>query len=174
MQMENCQNLIIGSGEAGKYLAWTLAQQGQQVIVVERSLIGGSCPNIACLPSKNITHSARVASLIGRAAEFGIETGEVKINIAGVIQRKQEMVDGLIKLHVNNFKTSGAELLMGEARFTAPKTVEVTQDGGETRMLYGERIFLNVGSRTLRPDVPGLAETEPMTHIELLDLPRVP
>ena len=174
MTIENCQNLIIGSGEAGKYLAWTLGKQGEQVIVVERALIGGSCPNIACLPSKNLIYSAKVASLVSRAREFGIETGPVKVNMSEVIRRKQEMVDGLMQLHANNFKTSGAELRMGTARFTAPKTVQVTLAGGETQMLRGERIFVNVGSRASRPDVPGLAEAEPMTHVELLNLPHLP
>ncbi|MCW3098708.1 MAG: Dihydrolipoyl dehydrogenase [Chthonomonadaceae bacterium] len=174
MTMENCRNLIIGSGEAGKYLAWNLGKQGQQVVLVERSMIGGSCPNIACLPSKNVIYSAKVASLVGRAAEFGIETRPVHIDMARVLRRKQEMVDGLIQLHVDKFKESGAELVMGEARFTAAKTVEVTLVGGGTRVMQGERIFLNVGSRAARPDVPGLAEAEPMTHIELLNIARLP
>ena len=174
MTPESCQNLIIGSGEAGKYLAWTLAKQGQQTIVVERALIGGSCPNIACLPSKNVLYSAKVASLLSRAASFGMETGPVKVNMAGVIRRKQEMVEGLMQLHADNFKASGAELRMGEARFLAPKTVHVTLVGGERQMLHGERVFVNVGSRASRPDVPGLADAEPMTHIELLNIQRLP
>ncbi len=174
MTIENCRNLIIGSGEAGKYLAWTLGRQGEQVIVVERALIGGSCPNIACLPSKNLIYSAKVAALVSRAREFGIETGPVNVNMADVIRRKQEMVDGLMQLHANNFKASGAELWMGTARFTAPKTVQVTLADGETRMLRGERIFVNVGSRASRPNVPGLAEAEPMTHVELLNIQHLP
>jgi pyruvate/2-oxoglutarate dehydrogenase complex dihydrolipoamide dehydrogenase (E3) component len=174
MTIENCQNLIIGSGEAGKYLAWTLGKQGQQVVLVERVMIGGSCPNIACLPSKNVIYSAKVASLVGRAAEFGIETGPAHIDMARVLRRKQEMVDGLMQLHVGNFKASGAELVMGEARFLAPKTVEVALVGGGTRLIRGERVFLSVGSRATRPDVPGLAAAEPMTHVELLNIARVP
>ena len=174
MTIENCQNLIIGSGEAGKYLAWTLGKQGQQVVLVERAMIGGSCPNIACLPSKNVIYSAKVASLVGRAAEFGIETGPVHIDMARVLRRKQEMVDGLMQLHVGNFKASGAELVMGEARFLAPKTVEVALVGGGTRVIQGERVFVSVGSRAARPDVPGLDAAEPMTHVELLNIARVP
>ena len=174
MTIENCQNLIIGSGEAGKYLAWTLGKQGEEVLLVERSLIGGSCPNIACLPSKNVIHSAKVASLVRRAAEFGIEVGPMKVDMAGVIRRKREMVDSLMQMHAGNFKTSGAVLRMGEARFTAPKTVQVTLASGEKRLLRGERLFLNVGSRANRPAIPGLAETGPMTHIELLNNPHLP
>src|SRR5882672_7889374 len=98
--------LIIGSGEAGKYLAWTLAKAGRRTAVIERKLIGGSCPNIACLPSKNIIHSAKVAELARRAAEFGITTGPVGIDMAAVRARKRQMVDGLISLHLANYKAS--------------------------------------------------------------------
>ena len=79
--IEHYDVLVIGSGEAGKYLAWTLAGEGHRTAVVERRLIGGSCPNIACLPSKNIIHSAKVRSLAGRAAEFGVETGSASTNM---------------------------------------------------------------------------------------------
>src|SRR5712671_8241579 len=112
--------LIIGSGEAGKFLAWTMAKAGRRTAMVERRLIGGSCPNIACLPSKNIIHSAKVAELTRRAAEFGVATGPVTIDMAGVRARKRHMVDGLINLHLDRYKASGAELILGEARFVTP------------------------------------------------------
>jgi pyruvate/2-oxoglutarate dehydrogenase complex dihydrolipoamide dehydrogenase (E3) component len=96
--------LIIGSGEAGKYLAWTMAKAGRRTAVVERGLIGGACPNIACLPSKNIIHSAKVAELTRRAAEFGIATGPMKIDMARVRARKRQMVEGLINLHLDRYK----------------------------------------------------------------------
>ena len=115
--------LIIGSGEAGKYLAWTMAQAGKRAVVVERKLIGGSCPNIACLPSKNIIHSAKVADLARHASEFGLTIGKPAVDMTGVRHRKRQMVDGLIELHLGKYGASGAELLMGEARFVGPKTV---------------------------------------------------
>src|SRR6266704_2009114 len=123
--IEHFQNVVLGGGEAGKYIAWELARAGQRVAVIERGLIGGSCPNIACLPSKNIIHSAKVAELTRRAAEFGIATGPVMIDMAGVRARKRQMVDGLINLHLDRYKASGAELILGEARFVAPRTIEV-------------------------------------------------
>lgn len=129
--------LIIGSGEAGKNLAWAMAKAGQSVAVVERKLIGGSCPNIACLPSKNIIHSAKVAQLVHRAGEFGIKTGNVTIDMTGVRARKRKMVDGEIRLHLELYKASGAELIMGEAHFIAPKTVEVRSNDGTVRILSG-------------------------------------
>jgi pyruvate/2-oxoglutarate dehydrogenase complex dihydrolipoamide dehydrogenase (E3) component len=88
--------VVLGSGEAGKYLAWTLASQGQRVAVIERRYIGGSCPNIACLPSKNVIHSAKVASYLRRGAEFGIEAAGRPVDMVAVRARKRKMVDGLI------------------------------------------------------------------------------
>jgi pyruvate/2-oxoglutarate dehydrogenase complex dihydrolipoamide dehydrogenase (E3) component len=174
MAIENYQNLIIGSGESGKYLAWTLAEQGQKTVVVERALIGGSCPNVACLPSKNVIHSAKAASLAARAAEFGIANGAFKIDMAGVFRRKREMVEGLIKVHSDRYTSSGAELVMGEARFVEPKTAQVSLNGGGTRMIRGDRVFLNVGTHATIPETPGLAEAKPMTHVEALNLQRLP
>ena len=166
--------LIIGSGEAGKYLGWTMAKAGRRTAVVERALIGGSCPNIACLPSKNVIHSAKVAELAGRAAEFGITTGPLKIDMEGVRARKRQMVDGLVKLHLDLYKASGAELIMGEAHFVALKTVEVRSKDGAVRILRGDQVFLNLGTRAAIPDVPGLKAANPLTHVEALELDRVP
>jgi len=166
--------LIIGSGEAGKFLAWTMAKTGRRTAVVERRLIGGSCPNIACLPSKNIIHSAKVAELTRRAVEFGVATGPITIDMAGVRARKRQMVDGLINLHLDRYKASGAELILGEARFVAPRTVEVKMKDGTATFLSGDQIFLNVGTHAAIPDVPGLKAARPLTHVEALELDRVP
>jgi pyruvate/2-oxoglutarate dehydrogenase complex dihydrolipoamide dehydrogenase (E3) component len=173
-ETERYDALIIGSGEAGKHIAWTMAQMGHRTAVVERKLIGGSCPNIACLPSKNIVHSAKVASFARRAAEFGLELGSFKIDMAGVQRRKRKMVEDEIQGHLNLYKASGAELIMGSARFIAQRTVEVSLNDGGTRLIAGDRVFLNLGSRATIPDVPGAAAAKPMTHIQLLDLDRLP
>jgi pyruvate/2-oxoglutarate dehydrogenase complex dihydrolipoamide dehydrogenase (E3) component len=144
---------------------------------VERKLIGGSCPNIACMPTKNIIHSAKVRSFAGRAAEFGVEVESVATSMKGVQERKRAMVDGLRQLHLDRYRASGAELIMGEARFTAPRTVDVNLDpetGGGQRRISGNRVFLNLGTHARVPDLPGLAAAEPMTHVELLDLDRLP
>ena len=173
-EAERYDALIIGSGEAGKHIAWTMAGTGHRTAVVERKLIGGSCPNIACLPSKNIVHSAKVASFARRAAEFGLELGSFRTDMAGVQRRKRKMVEGEIQGHLSLYKASGAELIMGSARFTAPRTVEVSLNDGGTRVISGDRVFLNLGSRAVVPDVPGAAAAKPMTHIQLLDLERIP
>src|SRR5258708_5540913 len=166
--------LIIGSGEAGKYLAWTMAKADRRTAVGERGLIGGSCPNIACPPSKNIIHSAKVAELARRAAEFGVATGPMTIDMAGVRARKRQMVDGLINLHLDRYRASGAELILGEARFVGPRTVQVRTKDADTRSLAGDQIFLNVGTHAEIPDMLGLIAARPMTHIEALALDRAP
>src|SRR5580658_2072293 len=99
--------LVLGAGTAGKLMAWTMAKEGKRTAVVERKYIGGSCQNVACLPSKNVIHSAKVASLVGRHREFGIETGPITIDMAGVYKRKREMVDDLVRIHLNKFQAAG-------------------------------------------------------------------
>jgi pyruvate/2-oxoglutarate dehydrogenase complex dihydrolipoamide dehydrogenase (E3) component len=151
-----------------------MAKAGHRTAVVERKLIGGSCPNIACIPSKAMIHSAKVASLAGRGPEFGLEFKSLAVNMASVQRRKQEIVRGLIQIHLDRYKASGAELIMGTARFIAPRTVEVSLNDGGTRVIAGDRVFLNLGSRAAMPDIPGLAASKAMTHIEALELDRLP
>ncbi|MDB5310171.1 MAG: merA [Gemmataceae bacterium] len=166
--------VILGSGEPGKYLAWTLAAEGRRVAVVERRYVGGSCPNIACLPSKNVIRSAKVASYVRRGAQFGVAAGEWSIDMAAVRDRKRKMVAGLVEVHLARFKASGAELIMGEGRFVAPRTVEVAlRDGGE-RVLRGENVVINTGSRATVDPTPGLRDAGPLTHVEALELDHVP
>src|ERR1700687_3445141 len=110
---EKYETLVLGSGEAGKWTAWTMADKGHRTAMVERKWLGGSCPNIACLPSKNLIYSARVARLARRGAEFGLEMGSLTISMAGVQRRKREMVDGLHQMHVARTVASGLELIMG-------------------------------------------------------------
>src|SRR5580700_10983994 len=124
-KMEEYDLLVLGSGEAGKYTAWTLAKRGMKTAVIERKYVGGSCPNIACLPSKNIIHSAKVASYFFRSAEFGITKDNTKISMAAVRQRKRDMVKGLVDMHLDLYKKSGTELIIGHGSFVGPKTIEV-------------------------------------------------
>jgi pyruvate/2-oxoglutarate dehydrogenase complex dihydrolipoamide dehydrogenase (E3) component len=166
--------VILGSGEGGKYLAWTLAKQGKRVAVVERKYIGGSCPNIACLPSKNIIHSAKVASYFFRSPEFGISKDNVRIDMSAVRDRKRKMVDGLVQVHLDNYQSSGAELILGSGRFVGPKTLEVGLNSGETRLVRAKNIVIGTGTRATLPEIPGLAEAKPLTHVEALELNHIP
>ena len=128
--LEEYDVVVLGSGAPGKLLAWTLASQGKRLAVIERRYVGGACPNIACLPSKNVIHGAKVASYFRRGAEFGITTGDWKVEMAAVRDRKRKMVDGLVAIHLEKYRESGAELVMGTGRFVAPKTVEVCAQRG--------------------------------------------
>jgi pyruvate/2-oxoglutarate dehydrogenase complex dihydrolipoamide dehydrogenase (E3) component len=170
----NYEVVVLGCGEGGKYLAWTLARQGKRVVVIERRYIGGSCPNIACLPSKNIIHSAKVASLFFRSEEFGISKDNVRVNMAAVRDRKRKMVDGLVAVHVANFKSSGAELLMGSAHFVAPKTLQVELPDGRTQLVRGQKVVIGTGTHATLPSIRGLNESQPLTHIEALELDHIP
>jgi pyruvate/2-oxoglutarate dehydrogenase complex dihydrolipoamide dehydrogenase (E3) component len=166
--------VVLGSGEAGKYLAWTLASQGKRVAVVERQYIGGSCPNIACLPSKNVIHSAKVASYFRRGVEFGLPMIDVPVNMAAVRERKRRMVDVLIEVHLRKYRSSGAELVMGSGTFVAPKMIEVALERGGTRTVRGESVVISTGSRARLDNTPGLQESRPLTHVEALELDQVP
>src|SRR5271156_5350772 len=112
--------VILGSGAGGKLIAWTSAQKGQRVVVIERKYVGGSCPNIACLPSKNMIHAAKVASLFYRSEEFGISKENVRINMAAIRERKRLMVSGLVDLPLDIYKKTGTELVIGSGRFVGP------------------------------------------------------
>jgi pyruvate/2-oxoglutarate dehydrogenase complex dihydrolipoamide dehydrogenase (E3) component len=173
-QPEHYDVLILGSGGGGKLTAWHNGRSGRRTAVVERQWIGGSCPNVACLPSKNEIRSAEVAHLARNGARFGTMTGPVKVDMAKVRQRKREMVDALIAAHLHNYQTSGAELIMGSGRFVAPKTIEVSLNDGGTRTLTGDKVFLNVGTHAAIPNSPGLEGSKPLTHIEALELDVLP
>jgi len=173
-QPEPFEMLVLGSGEGGKFLAWHMAKSGHRTALVERKLIGGSCPNTNCLPSKNEIWSAKVADLVHHADRFGMVTGSTATNMKKVLARKRDMVDGLIAMHLDNYKASGAELIMGSGRFIAPKTIEVSLNDGGTRVLTGDRVALNLGTHATIPDIPGLAAVKPLTNIEALELDRLP
>jgi pyruvate/2-oxoglutarate dehydrogenase complex dihydrolipoamide dehydrogenase (E3) component len=166
--------VVIGSGEGSKFLAWTLAKQGQRVAMVERRWIGGSCPNIACLPSKNIIHSAKVASYFARAAEFGIESRGYTVDMAAVTGRKRKMVKELVDIHVRNYETNGVELMLGHGYFIGPQLLQVDMPDGTKRQVRGERIVIGTGTRASVDKIPGLAAANPLTHIEALELDTLP
>ena len=165
--------VIIGSGEGGKYLAWTLAREGRRVAVVERDHLGGSCPNIACLPSKSIIHSAKIVSYLRQGHEFGA-SGEFTLDMSAIRERKRAMVAELAELHQRKFTESGADVIAGSGRFTGPRTVEVLVAGGGRRLLRGSHVVIGTGSRAILPSIPGLHEARPLTHIEALELGDVP
>jgi len=172
-QAERVQVLVLGSGKSGKLLAWDMARAGHRTAVVERKWIGGSCPNVNCLPSKNEIKSAEVADVVRRGGAFGTVVSAVRTDMPQVLARKRKMVEAEVAFHLEAYRASGAELILGQGRFVGAKTIEVRLNDGGTRLVSGDRVFLNLGTRPFISPVPGLAAVA-MTNIELLELDRVP
>ncbi len=166
--------VILGGGTGSTIAAWTFAGRGQRVAVVERKYIGGSCPNIACLPSKSIIYSAKVASYFRRSEEFGITPKPFTVDMAAVRNRKRSMVSSLNDVYLDNYRNTGAEFILGSGRFIGPRTVEVTLADGTTRQLRGTNVIISTGTRAALESIPGLADAQPLTHIEALELDKLP
>jgi len=173
-KVEEYDLVILGSGTGGTVAAWTFASKGQRVAVIERKYVGGSCPNIACLPSKNVIHSAKVASYFRRSEEFGIPKGNFAVDMRAVRERKRRMVSHWNNVYLDNYKKSGAEFILGSGRFVSRKTIETIFPDGRTRLLSGRNVIINTGTRAARESVPGLDEAQPLTHIEALELDQLP
>lgn len=172
--VEDYDILILGGGKAGKTLAMDQAKAGKRVAVVEDGMIGGSCINIACIPTKALVRSAQVAHFTRRAGEFGVMLPEAPIvDMGRVAARTAEVVAGMVEVNAKAFATSGFELVLGWGRFVEPRVIEVAGEGG-TRLLAGERIYLNLGTRAAIPPVPRLREAAPLTHVEALKLDVLP
>jgi pyruvate/2-oxoglutarate dehydrogenase complex dihydrolipoamide dehydrogenase (E3) component len=173
-QPEHFDVVVFGSGQGGQLIAWHLARAGRRAALVERRLIAGSCPMIACMPSKNEVWGARVAHLARHGAQFGVVTSSVTTDMATVLRRKRDMVSHEVDLHLQNFRATGTELIMGSGRFVAPKAIEVRLNDGGTRVLVGDQIFLNLGTHPAIPSISGLEAARPLTHIEALELDYAP
>jgi pyruvate/2-oxoglutarate dehydrogenase complex dihydrolipoamide dehydrogenase (E3) component len=174
VQPEVYDLLILGSGAGAKLLAWTFAAQGQRVAVVERKYVGGACPNIACLPSKNVIHTAQIAHNVRRSEEFGVSIDNFRVNMPAVRDRKRRMVQGLVDTHLALYKQSGAELIMASGRFVGPRILEATLADGTKRLLTGKNIVIGTGTHAAIENIPGMAAAQPLTHVEALELDVVP
>jgi len=166
--------VILGGGTGSTVAAWTFAGEGQRVAVVDRKYIGGSCPNIACLPSKNVIHSSKVADYVRHSEEYGISRGPMAIDMRVVRERKRKMVTSLNNVYLDTYEKTGAEFILASGRFVAPLTVEATLAGGTRRYLRGTHVIVSTGTHAALEKIPGLAESEPLTHVEALELDHVP
>jgi pyruvate/2-oxoglutarate dehydrogenase complex dihydrolipoamide dehydrogenase (E3) component len=166
--------VILGGGTGSTIAAWTLASQGQRVAVIDRKYIGGSCPNIACLPSKNIIHSAKVASYFRMGEDFGITRDGFTVDMSAVRGRKRRMVSGLNEMYLDNYKKTGAEFILGGGRFIGPRTLEATLPDGTRRPLRGSNVIISTGTRAALEPIDGLADAQPLTHVEALELDEIP
>lgn len=175
METEEFDLLVVGGGKAGKSLAMDLAAAGQRVAMVERGMIGGTCINVACIPTKTLVNSARLFALTRRAAEFGITVpGSPAIDIDLLRDRKQDVVGTMVAGQRKSFLASGMELLIGEARFSGPRTVDVTDDAGTRRTLSGTNVVVNTGMVPQVPDIDGLRAADPLTSTSILAMAALP
>lgn len=172
---EEYDAIVIGAGQAGGPLSTTLACAGWKTALIEREHVGGTCVNEGCTPTKTMVASARVAHLARRAADYGVHTGPVTVDMTKVRQRKRDIVDMFRSGSRRRIeKTDGVDLLMGTARFTGPKTLEVNLNEGGTRQLAAETIFINVGARPSKPPVSGLDEVPTLDSTSIMELGEVP
>ncbi len=172
---ERFDAIIIGSGQAGKPLALAFAQAGWKTAIIERQHVGGTCINVGCTPTKTMVASGRVAYLARRAADYGVRTGTVTVDMARVRQRKQAIVESFRAGSQQRLEnTEGVSLLFGEASFTAPHALEVRMTGGGSRALAADRLFINTGGRPEKPPVPGLDQVPVLDSTSIMELDVLP
>ncbi|PPL19502.1 dihydrolipoyl dehydrogenase family protein [Microterricola pindariensis] len=171
---EDVDLLVVGGGKAGKTLAVARAKAGERVALVERGLIGGSCINIACIPTKTLVTSSRTLALFARAERLGIRSPSAAVDLALLRAHKEGVVADMVDMHRTLFAGSGMDFILGTARFTGPRTVQVATDAGGTRTIRGRRVVLNTGTRPRIPSIPGLAREQLMTSEDMLRLEGIP
>jgi pyruvate/2-oxoglutarate dehydrogenase complex dihydrolipoamide dehydrogenase (E3) component len=167
---ERFDAIIVGAGQAGPPLAGRLTAAGQRVAIVERKLVGGTCVNNGCIPTKTLVASAHAAHLARRSSEYGVATGSISVDMAKVKARK----DGIMLADRKGVEDwlegmDGCAVFRGHAHFEDPHTLRVGDD-----VLHADRIFLNVGGRAVVPDIPGLSDIEFLTNVSILELDRLP
>ncbi len=167
--------IVIGSGQAGGPLSTALARAGWKTALIERVHVGGTCINEGCTPTKTMVASARVAYLARRGADYGVRTGPVSVDMTKVRQRKRDIVESFRTSSQRRIEqTEGVDLLMGEAAFTGPKTLEVRLKNGETRQLTASTILINAGARPARPSMTGIEEVATLDSTSIMELDTVP
>lgn len=173
-EIEDVDLLVIGGGKAGKSLAMDRARAGWKVAMVERDKIGGTCINVACIPTKALVGSARTVLAARQAEVMGVEVDEPLVSVDGLRQHKSSVVDGMVAAHKKMFADSGMDFILGTARFLAPRTVEIETHDGDLRLLRGTDVVINTGTTPALPDVPGVAESAALTSETILQLERLP
>jgi pyruvate/2-oxoglutarate dehydrogenase complex dihydrolipoamide dehydrogenase (E3) component len=167
--------IIIGAGQSGGPLSTALAQAGWKTALIEQEHVGGTCINEGCTPTKTMVASARVAYLAKRAADYGVQTGTVSVDMSVVRRRKREIVESFRTGSLRRLEsTAGLDLLMGSARFVGQKTLEVTLKSGETRQLNAETIFINAGARPAKPELKGSEHVPVLNSTSIMELDTVP
>jgi pyruvate/2-oxoglutarate dehydrogenase complex dihydrolipoamide dehydrogenase (E3) component len=167
--------IVLGTGQGGQPLAIALAKAGWRVAVIERDAVGGSCVNFGCTPTKTMVASARTAYLARRAADFGVSTGPVEVDLAAVRRRKERVVTSFRSGNERGLeRTAGVELVRGHGRFAGPKEVAVDLAAGGERRLRGEHLFVNTGTRAAVPPLAGLSSVAFLDNTTIMELEAVP
>jgi pyruvate/2-oxoglutarate dehydrogenase complex dihydrolipoamide dehydrogenase (E3) component len=172
--IEKFEYVFLGGGKGGKSLAMELAKAGKRVAVVEQGMIGGSCINIACIPSKALIHSARVAHTVRSERVHERRHDAPKIDMTLVQRHVRDVVNGMVELNQKAFDASGFDLILGTGRFIAPRRIQVQTNDAQIRIVEGDHAFINTGTFAAIPDIPGLREADPMTHVDALRLDVLP
>ncbi|MGH8727581.1 MAG: dihydrolipoyl dehydrogenase [Burkholderiales bacterium] len=167
--------IIIGSGQSGKPLSLALAKAGWKTALIERAYVGGTCINYGCTPTKTMVASARTAYLARRAADYGVNVGEVAVDLAKVTERKRKIVESFREGGRKSLeKAANLELIFGEASFTDKERVHVVLDDGSERELGAKTIILNTGGRPALPPIPGLDTAPVCDSTSIMELTRLP
>jgi pyruvate/2-oxoglutarate dehydrogenase complex dihydrolipoamide dehydrogenase (E3) component len=173
--LEKFDAIIIGTGQAGKPLALDLGNAGWKTAIVEKEHVGGTCVNVGCTPTKTMVASGRVVYLARRAADYGVQTGAVKVDMAKVRQRKRAIVESFRNGGQSRLEnTQNVTLIFGEASFTATKTIAVKLNSGGVRQLTAEKIFINTGGRPEKPPVEGLDRVSYLDSTSIMELEVLP
>lgn len=184
-EVEDVDLLVVGGGKAGKSLATPRAKAGDKVVMVERDKIGGTCVNIACIPTKTLISAARVLREVQGSAAYGVSLPEAdggsealvqaRVDLAGLRARKEKVVGGMVAAHRDKlFPGSGMDFVLGTARFVAERTVEIQVSDGTVRRVRGAKVLINTGTTPAVPAIEGLSESPYWTSEDLLTLPELP
>ncbi len=167
--------IVIGSGQAGNPLSMALAGSGMRTALIERTHVGGTCINEGCTPTKTMVASGRVAYLARRAADYGVHTGPISVDLAKVRQRKRSIVDTFRNGSQSRLeKTPNLDLIFGDASFSGPKTVAVRSKDDDQRTISAKYIFINAGTRASRPKLDGLDSVPFLDNISIMELDALP
>lgn len=171
--------VVVGGGKAGKSLAMLRAKKGDKVFMVERDKIGGTCINVACIPTKTLVSSARRLAEVRTAAAYGVDLPGADLASAGVDlealrARKESVVGGMVEAHKKMFAAPGLDFVLGTAKFVGPKTVEATLADGSVRVVEGEKVLINTGTTPAIPPIEGLSDVDYWTSEDALRLTEIP
>ena len=173
--MEQFDDVVLGGGKGGKSLAMALANAGHTVALIEQGQIGGTCINVACIPTKTMVASAKLVELARRAADFGVNLNPPPADLAPVIERKRRVVSAMVDTHWTLFTTTAdMTFLLGCGVFVGDRTINVAMADGSERVVRGERVYINTGSHTTIPPIPGLDTVDYLTSTSVMELEALP